>query len=213
MKSHAVQRTKKETPKTKVVKSAKKPAKKLARTAARKMVTKKVTSPKKTATKEKTSTKIVATKVATTKTAPQKLDASKTATPKEPILQPEPVTPPLELSQGSEELPAKDVPPVTAPPVFVKRDLTGPDGSKRPGWEMWIGDHCFGRADNKDLLLASFERLQSPPSSFHWREVRNRMPMRGRPRNAPGQKAPRQALTSKQEQPPGELEEEVQEIS
>ncbi len=134
MKSHAVQRIKKETPKTKTVKSVKKPAKKLARTAARKMVTKKVTSPKKTATKEKTSTKIVATKVATTKTAPQKLDASKTATPKEPILQPEPVTPPLELSQGSEELPAKDVPPVTAPPVFVKRDLTGPDGSKRPGW-------------------------------------------------------------------------------
>ena len=47
---------------------------------------------------------------------------------------------------------------------------------------MWIGDHCFGRADDKDLLLASFERLQSPPSSFHWREVRNRMPMRGRGR-------------------------------
>jgi hypothetical protein len=47
---------------------------------------------------------------------------------------------------------------------------------------MWIGDHCFGRADSKELLLASFERLQSPPESFHWREVRNRMPMRGRPR-------------------------------
>jgi hypothetical protein len=47
---------------------------------------------------------------------------------------------------------------------------------------MWIGDHCFGRADSKELLRASFERLQSPPESFHWREVRNRMPMRGRPR-------------------------------
>jgi hypothetical protein len=69
-------------------------------------------------------------------------------------------------------------------PVFVRRDITLPDGTVRPGWEMWIGDHCFGRADSKELLLASFERLQSPPESFHWREVRNRMPMRGRPRPA-----------------------------
>jgi hypothetical protein len=72
----------------------------------------------------------------------------------------------------------------TVTPHFVRRDLTVPDGSIRPGWEMWIGDHCFGRADSKELLLASFERLQSPPSSFHWREVRNRMPMRGRPKTA-----------------------------
>ncbi len=69
-------------------------------------------------------------------------------------------------------------------PNFVRRDITLPDGTVRPGWEMWIGDHCFGRADSKELLLASFERLQSPPESFHWREVRNRMPMRGRPRPA-----------------------------
>ncbi len=74
------------------------------------------------------------------------------------------------------------LPPVT--PNFVRRDLTAPDGSVRPGWEMWIGDHCFGRADSKELLLASFERLQSPPSSFHWREVRNRLPIRGRPKPA-----------------------------
>lgn len=73
----------------------------------------------------------------------------------------------------------------TIPPVFVQRDLKGPDGSIRSGWEMWIGDHCFGRADSKELLLASFERLQSPPSSFHWREVRNRMPMRNRPKTQP----------------------------
>src|SRR4030095_5134200 len=69
-------------------------------------------------------------------------------------------------------------------PVFVRRDIVAPDGSVRSGWEMWIGDHCFGRADSKDLLLASFQRLQSPPESFHWREVRNRMQMRGRPRPA-----------------------------
>ena len=69
-------------------------------------------------------------------------------------------------------------------PTFVSRDIVAPDGSVRPGWEMWIGDHCFGRADSKELLLASFHRLQSPPESFHWREVRNRMQMRGRPRPA-----------------------------
>jgi hypothetical protein len=67
-------------------------------------------------------------------------------------------------------------------PVFVRRDITVPDGSVRSGWEMWIGEHCFGRADSKELLLASFQRLQSPPESFHWREVRNRMQMRNRPR-------------------------------
>ncbi|MGE0825089.1 MAG: hypothetical protein AB7G75_36145 [Candidatus Binatia bacterium] len=69
-------------------------------------------------------------------------------------------------------------------PVFVQRNIVAPDGSVRSGWEMWIGDHCFGRADSKELLLASFQRLQSPPESFHWREVRNRMQMRGRPRPA-----------------------------
>ena len=78
-------------------------------------------------------------------------------------------------------------PPATAQllvptPTFVSRNIVAPDGSIRPGWEMWIGDHCFGRADSKELLLASFQRLQSPPESFHWREVRNRMQMRGRPR-------------------------------
>ncbi len=70
--------------------------------------------------------------------------------------------------------------PLVPSPVFVRRDIVAPDGSVRPGWEMWIGDHCFGRADSKELLLASFQRLQSPPESFHWREVRNRMQMRGR---------------------------------
>jgi hypothetical protein len=72
-------------------------------------------------------------------------------------------------------------------PTFVSRNIVAPDGSVRAGWEMWIGDHCFGRADSKELLLASFHRLQSPPESFHWREVRNRMQMRGRPRPVPAE--------------------------
>lgn len=80
---------------------------------------------------------------------------------------------------------AQPMPALALPePVFVRRDINAPDGSIRAGWEMWIGEHCFGRADSKELLLASFQRLQSPPESFHWREVRNRMQMRGRPRPA-----------------------------
>lgn len=119
-----------------------------------------------------------AQKAATPEKAPQPEQAPPTSTPPPVVARtvPDPA--------GGEESPAG-----STPPVFVKCEMIGPDGSKRPGWEMWIGDHCFGRADNKDLLLASFERLQSPPSSFHWREVRNRMPMRGRPKVAVGGKA------------------------
>lgn len=56
-------------------------------------------------------------------------------------------------------------------PRFVRCSLTGPDGKTRPGWELWIGDHCFGRSDRKELLIRSLERQQQPPQSFHWREV------------------------------------------
>jgi hypothetical protein len=87
---------------------------------------------------------------------------------------------PIQVVDSAEALP---IPTLSLPePVFVRRDINAPDGSIRAGWEMWIGEHCFGRADSKELLLASFQRLQSPPESFHWREVRNRMQMRGRPR-------------------------------
>ena len=87
---------------------------------------------------------------------------------------------PVEQAVNAESGP---LPSLSLPtPVFVQRNIVAPDGSVRSGWEMWIGDHCFGRADSKELLLASFQRLQSPPESFHWREVRNRMQMRGRPR-------------------------------
>jgi hypothetical protein len=93
--------------------------------------------------------------------------------------------PQIEHSIDTDLVPAP-APSLSLPaPVFVRRDIAAPDGSVRSGWEMWIGDHCFGRADSKDLLLASFQRLQSPPESFHWREVRNRMQMRGRPRPTP----------------------------
>ena len=56
-------------------------------------------------------------------------------------------------------------------PRFVRCLIVGPDGKTRPGWEMWLGEHCFGRADRKEMLLRSLERQQQPPQSFHWREV------------------------------------------
>ena len=56
-------------------------------------------------------------------------------------------------------------------PHFVRCQIVGPDGKKRPGWELWIGQHCFGRSDRKELLVRSLERQQQPPQSFHWREV------------------------------------------
>lgn len=121
--------------------------------------------------------------------AAKKRTAKRPAKSSDPVAQPPAAssTPPADNeAQASGALP-------TVTPNFVRRDLTAPDGSVRPGWEMWIGDHCFGRADSKELLLASFERLQSPPSSFHWREVRNRMPMRGRPKTDPPQSAQKEA--------------------
>jgi len=56
-------------------------------------------------------------------------------------------------------------------PRFVRCHIVGPDGKTRPGWEMWLGEHCFGRADQKEMLIRSLERQQQPPQSFHWREV------------------------------------------
>jgi len=62
-------------------------------------------------------------------------------------------------------------PTVAQKPHFVRCNITGPDGKKRPGWEMWLGEHCFGRSDRKESLVLSLERQLQPPQSFHWREV------------------------------------------
>ncbi len=122
------------------------------------------------------------TKVTPKRSAKREAVSSLRATPKEPIAQQAPTPVPVQVGEAPIVAPA---PALALPePVFVRRDITAPDGSVRAGWEMWIGEHCFGRADSKELLLASFQRLQSPPESFHWREVRNRMQMRGRPRPA-----------------------------
>ena len=61
---------------------------------------------------------------------------------------------------------------IVAPsPHFVRCIITGPDGKTRLGWEMWLGEHCFGRSDRKESLLQSLERQRQPPQSFHWRNV------------------------------------------
>lgn len=65
-------------------------------------------------------------------------------------------------------------------PRFVRCHITGPDGKPRPAWEMWLGTHCFGRADRKEMLLRSLARQQQPPQSFHWREVHRRRFARAR---------------------------------
>ena len=180
---------KKKTKSTTTAKSVKKQVKKSVRASAKKeTVAKKVTTAVKKKTPAKAAARIPPPEPAEVKTAPPPPPP-----PPEPV--PPPVTPPPASDQEIEE----ESSPAATSPVFVKRDLTGPDGSTRPGWEMWIGDHCFGRADSKDLLLASFERLQSPPSSFHWREVRNRMPIRGRAKRPAAAQATEQAANNEEE--------------
>ena len=85
--------------------------------------------------------------------------------PKKPV--PEPVP---ELTSASDES-SKPIVRVGEKPHFVRCQIVGPDGKKRSGWELWIGEHCFGRSDRKELLVRSLERQQQPPQSFHWREV------------------------------------------
>ncbi len=180
---------KKKTKSTTAAKSVKKQVKKSVRASAKKeTAAKKVTTAAKKKTPAKAAAGIPPPEPAEVKTAPPPPPP-----PPEPV--PPPVTPPPASDQEIEE----ESSPAATSPVFVKRDLTGPDGSTRPGWEMWIGDHCFGRADSKDLLLASFERLQSPPSSFHWREVRNRMPIRGRAKRPAAAQATEQAANNEEE--------------
>jgi hypothetical protein len=55
-------------------------------------------------------------------------------------------------------------------PVFIPCSLKGPDGQIRPGWEMWVGDLLFGRADTKEGLLQYYTRLHEPMPSGHWKD-------------------------------------------
>ena len=50
---------------------------------------------------------------------------------------------------------------------FRPCDLLGPDGQTRPGWELWVGNMMFGRADAKETLLAYHTRLHDPLPSGH----------------------------------------------
>ena len=196
---------KKKTKSTTAAKSVKKQVKKSVRASAKKeTVAKKVTTAAKKKTPAKAAARIPPPEPAEVKAAPPPPPpppepAEVKAAPPPPPPPPEPVPPPVTPPPASDQEIEEESSPAATSPVFVKRDLTGPDGSTRPGWEMWIGDHCFGRADSKDLLLASFERLQSPPSSFHWREVRNRMPIRGRAKRPAAAQATGQAANNEEE--------------
>ncbi len=44
-------------------------------------------------------------------------------------------------------------------------------GQKRPGWELWLGEKCFGRLDRKESLLQGLGRQLQPPQSLHWQNV------------------------------------------
>ncbi len=70
-------------------------------------------------------------------------------------------------------------------PTFIPCALMGPDGQERPGWELWVGEVMFGRADSKESLTAYYTLLQEPMPSGHWR---NR-PMQRPQRNAVARQA------------------------
>jgi hypothetical protein len=55
-------------------------------------------------------------------------------------------------------------------PVFAPCSLRGPDGQNRPGWELWVGDILFGRADTKESLLQYYTRIHEPMPSGHWKD-------------------------------------------
>lgn len=55
-------------------------------------------------------------------------------------------------------------------PVFVPCSLRGPDGQNRPGWELWVGDLLFGRADTKESLSQYYTRIHEPMPSGHWKD-------------------------------------------
>ena len=55
-------------------------------------------------------------------------------------------------------------------PILIPCALQGLDGKTRPGWEMWVSDILFGRADTKESLLQYYARIHEPMPSGHWRE-------------------------------------------
>jgi hypothetical protein len=55
-------------------------------------------------------------------------------------------------------------------PAFTRCILVGPDDEQRPGWEMWVGETLFGRADSKETLLQYYARLIETMPTGHWRE-------------------------------------------
>ncbi len=102
-----------------------------------------------------------------------------------------------QLRKTAEETEALIPKPTVAPrPHFVRCNITGPDGKKRPGWEMWLGEHCFGRSDRKEALLQSLKRQLQPPQSFHWRNVHRQRFERARLKKTQADKREAEEITS-----------------
>lgn len=59
---------------------------------------------------------------------------------------------------------------------FVPCTLIGPDGQSRPGWELWVNEVYYGRADSKEPLEMYYHRVWDPPESHHWRAEKNMGP-------------------------------------
>lgn len=55
-------------------------------------------------------------------------------------------------------------------PVFIPCSLRGPDGQTRPGWELWVGELLFGRADSQESLSQYYARIHEPMPSGHWKD-------------------------------------------
>ncbi len=55
-------------------------------------------------------------------------------------------------------------------PILTPCSLRGPDGQVRPGWELWVGDILFGRADTQESLMQYYTRIHEPMPSGHWKD-------------------------------------------
>jgi hypothetical protein len=55
-------------------------------------------------------------------------------------------------------------------PTLTPCSLRGPDGILRPGWELWVGEILFGRADTQESLLEYYARIHEPMPSGHWKD-------------------------------------------
>jgi hypothetical protein len=59
---------------------------------------------------------------------------------------------------------------------FRSCTIVCPDGTTRPGWEMWEGPYLTAKSFSKDDLLLFIERRNAPPISRHWKHQHDHSP-------------------------------------